>query len=68
MTNNELANALGVNPSVTSRYSLGKNMPSHNRIDEIARITGRVESERVEVENAYKWNGREYEKGLGFQK
>jgi transcriptional regulator with XRE-family HTH domain len=40
MTNNDLAITLGVQPSVTSRYSTGKNMPSHNRIREIATITG----------------------------
>jgi len=40
MTNNELAAALGVTPSVTSRYANGKNMPFDNRIKEIAAITG----------------------------
>ena len=40
MTNNDLAIALGVQASVTSRYATGKNMPSHNRIREIATITG----------------------------
>ncbi len=38
------------------------------RLTEVSRITGRVENERVEVESIYKWNGREYEKGFGFQK
>ena len=45
--------------------TLGKD--GKRRIAEISRITGRVENERVEVENSFKWNGREYEKGLGFQ-
>ena len=45
--------------------TLGKD--GKRRLTEIARITGRVESERVEVESTYKWNGREYEKGLGYQ-
>jgi pilus assembly protein CpaF len=45
--------------------TLGKD--GKRRLTEIARITGRVESERVEVESAFKWNGREYEKGLGYQ-
>ena len=45
--------------------TLGKD--GKRRLTEIARITGRVESERVEVERAFKWNGREYEKGLGYQ-
>ena len=46
--------------------TLGKD--GKRRISEISRITGRVENERVEVENTFKWNGREYEKGLGFQR
>ena len=37
------------------------------RLTEISRITGRVENERLEIESIYKWNGREYEKGLGYQ-
>ena len=45
--------------------TLGKD--GKRRISEISRITGRVENEKVEVENTFKWNGREYEKGLGFQ-
>ena len=35
------------------------------RLTEISRVTGRVENERVELENVYKWNGGEYVKGLG---
>ena len=46
--------------------TLGKD--GKRRIAEISRITGRVENEKVEVENTFKWNGREYEKGLGFQR
>ncbi|MGI9199196.1 MAG: CpaF family protein [Candidatus Nanopelagicaceae bacterium] len=34
------------------------------RVTEISRVTGRVENDRVEIENIFKWNGREYEKGL----
>jgi len=49
-----------------AHVTLGKD--GKRRLVEIARITGRVENDRVEVESAYKWNGREYEKGLGFQK
>ena len=45
--------------------TLGKD--GKRRLTEIARITGRVENERVEAESAFKWNGREYEKGLGYQ-
>ena len=35
------------------------------RIVEIAHVTGRYENDRVEVENIWKWNGKEYERGLG---
>jgi pilus assembly protein CpaF len=34
------------------------------RVTEISRVTGRVENDRVEIENIFKWKGREYEKGL----
>ena len=36
------------------------------RVIEISRVTGRVENDRIEIENLFKWNGREYEKGLGI--
>ena len=45
--------------------TLGKD--GKRRLTEIARITGRVENERVEAESAFKWKGRGYEKGLGYQ-
>lgn len=41
---------------------LGKD--GFRRVVEIARITGRVESDRVEIETLYKWDGGGYEKGL----
>ena len=37
------------------------------RLTEISQITGRVESDRVEIESVFKWNGRDYEKGAGFR-
>lgn len=37
------------------------------RITEISKITGRIENDRVEVENVYKWNGISYEKGFGLK-
>ena len=46
--------------------TLGKD--GKRRLSEISRVTGRVENERVEVESAFKWNGKEYEKGLGYQR
>ncbi len=41
---------------------LGKD--GFRRVVEIAQITGRVESERVEIETLYRWDGGGYEKGL----
>jgi pilus assembly protein CpaF len=41
---------------------LGKD--GFRRVVEIARITGRVESDRVEIETLYRWDGGGYEKGL----
>jgi pilus assembly protein CpaF len=46
--------------------TLGKD--GKRRLTEIARITGRVENERVKIESAFKWNGNTYEKGLGIVK
>ena len=36
------------------------------RLTEVSKVTGRIEGERVEVENIFKWNGKEYEKGFGI--
>jgi pilus assembly protein CpaF len=47
---------------LVAHVQLGKD--GSRRVVEIARITGRVESERIEIENIYKWEGGEYEKGL----
>jgi len=35
------------------------------RIVEIAHVTGRYENDRAEIENVWRWNGANYEKGLG---
>jgi len=35
------------------------------RIMEIARVTGRYENDRAEVETIWHWNGKVYERGLG---
>jgi pilus assembly protein CpaF len=35
------------------------------RISEVASVTGRFESDRAEIEMLWKWNGHEYERGLG---
>ena len=36
------------------------------RLTELSKITGRIENERVEIENIFKWNGKEYEKGFAY--
>jgi pilus assembly protein CpaF len=35
------------------------------RIIEIARVTGRYENDRAEIETIWRWNGENYERGLG---
>ena len=41
------------------------NSDGHRRITEIARVTGRYENNRTELENIWRWNGESYERGLG---
>jgi pilus assembly protein CpaF len=35
------------------------------RVIEVARVTGRYENDRAEVESMWRWNGNSYERGLG---
>jgi pilus assembly protein CpaF len=35
------------------------------RIVEVARVTGRYENDRAEIESIWRWNGNSYERGLG---
>lgn len=35
------------------------------RIVEVARVTGRYENDRAEIENIWRWNGNSYERGIG---
>ena len=37
----------------------------NRRVVEIAAVTGRCEGGNIEIENLFKWNGNNYEKGLG---
>ncbi len=41
------------------------NADGHRRIIEIARVTGRYENDRAELETVWRWNGDTYERGLG---
>ena len=60
-----------VTPTVASALDLVVHMKldkeGKRRVSEVIRITGRTESDRVETESIFKWNGREYEKGFGYQ-
>jgi pilus assembly protein CpaF len=40
-------------------------MDGNRRIIEVARVTGRYENDRAEVETIWRWNGKLYERGLG---
>ena len=35
------------------------------RVKEVASVTGRFENDRAEIETLWRWNGHEYERGLG---
>jgi pilus assembly protein CpaF len=35
------------------------------RVIEVARVTGRYENDRAEVDSIWTWNGMDYERGLG---
>jgi pilus assembly protein CpaF len=35
------------------------------RVKEVASVTGRFENDRAEIETLWRWNGDEYERGLG---
>jgi pilus assembly protein CpaF len=41
------------------------NSAGERRIAEIARVTGRFENDRAEIENVWRWDGEKYERGLG---
>lgn len=41
------------------------NSAGERRIVEIARVTGRFENDRAEIENVWRWDGGKYERGLG---
>lgn len=40
-------------------------LTGQRRVVEIAKVTGRIERDRVEIETLWSWNGRTYERGLG---
>lgn len=35
------------------------------RVTEVAKVTGRIENDKTEIENVWRWNGTNFEKGLG---
>ena len=48
---------------VVVQVSLGDD--GTRRVREVARVTGRFENDRAEIESIWRWNGIDYEKGLG---
>ena len=41
------------------------NTDGQRRIIEIARVTGRYENDRAEIETIWHWTGEKYERGIG---
>ena len=56
-------------PTVASALNLVVHMSLSadgvRRIKEIASVTGRFENDRAEIESLWRWNGDEYERGIG---
>jgi pilus assembly protein CpaF len=56
-------------PTVASALDLVVHMSlsadGTRRIKEVASVTGRFENDRAEIESLWKWNGVEYERGIG---
>ena len=48
---------------VVVQVSLGDD--GTRRVREVARVTGRFENDRAEIESIWRWSGDDYEKGLG---
>jgi pilus assembly protein CpaF len=56
-------------PTVASALDLVVHMSlsadGTRRIREVASVTGRFENDRAEIETLWRWNGNEYERGIG---
>lgn len=56
-------------PTVASALDLVVHMSltadGARRVKEVASVTGRFENDRAEIETLWRWNGQEYERGLG---
>ena len=56
-------------PTVASAIDLIVHVSLDNkgirRIKEVAAVTGRYENDRAEIESLWKWNGEDYERGIG---
>jgi len=56
-------------PTVASALDLVVHMSlstdGTRRVKEVASVTGRFENDRAEIETLWRWNGHEYERGLG---
>ncbi len=58
-----------IGPTVASSIDLviqvKLDLSGERRVIEIAKVTGRIERDRVEIETLWSWNGTTYERGLG---
>lgn len=58
-----------IGPTVASAIDLvvqvKLDLAGQRRVVEIAKVTGRIERDRVEIETVWSWNGTAYERGLG---
>jgi len=56
-------------PTVASAIDLIVHVSLDNqgvrRVQEVAAVTGRYENDRAEIESLWKWNGEDYERGIG---
>lgn len=58
-----------IGPTVASAIDLvvqvALDISGQRRITEVSTVTGRIENDRLEVETLWRWNGTDYERGLG---
>lgn len=58
-----------IGPTVASAIDLvvqvALDISGQRRITEVSTVTGRIENDRLEVETLWRWNGTNYERGLG---
>ena len=50
---------------VKSRFLNILDVHGTRRINEVAAVTGRYENDRAEIEMLWKWDGKQYQRGVG---